>query len=438
MLAVLVVSSLTVVVTSTMVMGQGQTRRDQSFEQALQIADTGMNRMVSLIESRAKVDSDFCVWSSPTTPPAPPCPMTTTPGYVGSADFQEANDQWVLESWGTAAGRTRKIHATVPLGSPFTHAPLGRNGLVLNGGNRADSYRSGSFSTTTPRTFSARRYADYLDTANVITDKTGQGFFATEGRLNLNGQTFSNSDGAEIYYTKNPGYRDLNYVANPLPGAIGICESVTDTCEGHWVKRDGSQPLEATLADGRGNRKLLYYAQQVKMRPIRVPFQPTGHFDGNGQTLGPSVNPDGSSNIYVFRSAKLYSNTVIQGTPTNPTVIYLTGELTAPAHARINFEPDPDPASTLNGILRPRPAASLLIYSVMSGTAIQLPTGVQIAGGIYAPNGEFSGGSQGEIFGALVADVIRTTGGWKFHYDVTMGELKAKDLKAVDWVELGG
>lgn len=424
MLAVMIVTSLVMVATTTMVMGQQQTRRDRAFEESLQVADTALNRVITLVEARQE-EATFCLGTPPSTLPnyAGPCSAADTvpadQGYTGQAVRDDVADEWILTVQGTVGGRTRTLQTTIPMGSPFSHSPLGRQKLNLQGGNRADSYRSGSYSLTFPRTFQPRPYDEFLDTNNTVIDPTGRGIFTTEGPLELNGQSFANSDGAQIFYAKNPGYLGVNYVSNPLPGATGICLSVTQTCQGHGVARDPSLPL----ADG--NRRLDYYRDRVVMPPLRVPHQPTEHYDGANKTLDPG--------IHVFRSAKLYSTTQILGTPDNPTVIYLTGELTAPTHARINFQPDP----TNPAIGRPKPATGLVIYSTMQGTAVNFPTGVQIAGGVYAPYGAFSGGSQGEIWGALVADTIRTTGGWKFHYDETMGEMRGSDLKAVGWVELG-
>lgn len=438
MLAVLIVTALTAVATTTMVMGQTQTRRDQDFEQSLQVADTGLNRMITLIETRDK-EASFCIGTPPATLPGYQaiCTVSNTvpapAGYTGQAIRDDAQDLWTLTVRGTVNARMRTLQATIPMGSPFTYAPLGRQKIELQGGNRADSYRSGTFGSGSPRTFTARPYSAYLDANNAITDKTGKGFFATEGPLTLNGQSFANSDGAHIFYVKNPGYGGAAYVSDPLPGATGICVGVTETCNGYNVIRNPALPF------GDGNRRLEYFRDRVKMPPLRVPTQPTLHYDGTNKTLvGMSIADPANGKLagqpYVFRSAKLYSSTTISGNPLDPTVIYLTGELTAPAHSHINFETDP----TNPALLRPKPSSGLLIYSIMTGTAVQFATGVQISGGIYAPYGSFSGGSQGEIYGALVADWIRTTGGWQFHYDETMGELKGGDLKAVDWVEIGG
>jgi hypothetical protein len=438
MMSVLIVTALTAVATSTMVLGQAQVRRDQAFEQALQVADTGLNRMITLVETRDR-EATFCMGTPPTTLPGylPVCTVSNTvtapSTYSGQAIRDETLDAWTLTVRATVNGRSRTIQSVVPMGSPFTDAAVGRQKIELQGGNRADSFRSGTFSNGSPRTFAHRPYADYLNTDNSIKDPTKKGFFVTEGPLNLNGQSFQQSDGAKIWYAKNPGYLGTNYVSTPLPGATGICEGVTETCQGYNVPRDAALPF------GDGNRRLEYYRDRVKMPPLRVPTQPFQHFDGTNKTLVPISQADPvhgklAGQPYVFRSAKLYSTTTFTGTAVDPVVIYVTGEFTAPSHQLINFETDPL-APTLK---RPRPSPSLLMYSTMVGNAVQLSTGVQISGGVYAPYGNFIGGSQGEIFGALTADIIRTNGGWKFHYDETMSEIRGSDLKAIDWVEVGG
>lgn len=389
LLAVLMVTGLVVVVTSTMVMGQQQTRRDANFEDALQAADAGLNRLVPLVESEQHTGS-FSV---------------SGPGYSATATLDEAAGHWELTSTGTMGTTSRTVQSLIPLDSVFSHNPLGRAKITLLGNNWVDSYRSGAFVSRTD--FQADPYSSYLDANNNVTRKEGRGFLATEGPLDLNGQTFDNSEsGAQIYYTKHPEFMGGQQPVDS--GATGECIQVPAACTS-WVE---------------GNTgRLHYYRDRVKVRSLRFPRQPTQHFDGAAGTPLPA----GAS---VFRSMNLTTDTVVEGTPENPTIVYVTGEVTAEAHARINFEME-------GSIRRPRPSGSLLIYVGREGSVL-FPTNVQLAGGIYAPESDFVGGSQGEIWGGLVANNISTNGGWKFHYDVTMSELPFGNLKAMDWVELGG
>ena len=413
MLAVMIVTTLTIVATTSMVMGQTQTRRDQQHEQALYVAEQGLDQLTIQVESRAK-ETPFSIYTGGNT--ASSCNL---PGYCAAATINTTLDQWELRSTGVSGeGRKRTLEVVVPRKSPFTHNPMGRQDVRLNGNNAADSYRSGTFTFSgSTTTFNKASYESYLDASNGVIASTGRGFFATEGPLQLNGQTFANSDGAQIYYAKTPGYNGGTYVADSLPGATGICLGVTQTCAAYGVPS--------------ATPRLEYFRDRIQLRPVVPPATPVNHYDGAGKTLA-------AGTTYVFRSAKLYASTVIQGTPANPTVIYLTGQLTAEENAMINFEPDPSPTVGINGIMRPKPAAGLLIYSVASGPAVQFPQGVQFSGGIYAPNGSFNGGAQGQIFGGLVADVVTTTGGWRFHYDQTLAEMRTATLKASSWVELSG
>lgn len=62
-------------------------------------------------------------------------------------------------------------------------------------------------------------------------------------------------------------------------------------------------------------------------------------------------------------------------------------------------------------------------------------------GAVYAPNSDISldgsGGSKGEMFGAVVGKTISFGGGYKFHYDEDLADLEDEDAKKVTrWVEL--
>ena len=57
MFAILVISSLTVVIAATVVTGAKQSLQDQRFEQALEVAEVGLSQMNSLIQSNPKAVS---------------------------------------------------------------------------------------------------------------------------------------------------------------------------------------------------------------------------------------------------------------------------------------------------------------------------------------------------------------------------------------------
>jgi len=404
LLAMLIVGSVISVTTATVITGQQQTRFDQGFEQSLPIAEVGLDRMVSLVASRAITES----FTLPSTPAAGGT-------YAGQAVRNATT--WTITTTGTAAnGTQRTIQATVANVSVFDKAAFGHNFANLGGGNRADSYTSGTWSGGT---FS--RLANLLLVCNALglpdpllgdricpARATRKGIISTNGWLKLNGGTFDAIDGAEIHYAS-------EIVPNPLPGATGRCDGPL-TCAGY------SQPRDATLPLADGNRKLEYFRARVDPPPVALPSSPVGSFDGANKTLGPGT--------YVFTNATLYSTTTFTGTPENPVVIYLTGTLKVNAHEDINFD-------ILNEVLGPRPSSSLLIFSATAGTAFDFANYVRISAALYGPNGSFAGGAQGQVFGSLAANSIDNNGGWKFHYDEALRVVTTGGVpRASGWVEV--
>ncbi len=123
----------------------------------------------------------------------------------------------------------------------------------------------------------------------------------------------------------------------------------------------------------------------------------------------------------------LDSSTVVQGTPENPSIVYLTGTLTIPNHAVVNFRP---------GGLVPKPSPGLLIFSGGVGPALRFGNHVDFAGAVYAPRATFSGGAAGNVFGSLITGSISTNGGWNFHYDDALGDVVTEAQHVVrGWAE---
>jgi type II secretory pathway pseudopilin PulG len=379
LLAIIIVGTVASVLTATMVRGQRSTRLDQSFEQSLQLAEVALDRMAAQVTARQATTSFT---------------LPATPEYSGTATRN--GDGWRLQATGVAAdGTRRKVEANIKQTSVFNVAAFGRVGVDYNGANGADSYRSGAFSGSgASRTFTANPYSSYLNASNELiapNGKTGKGYVATNGNLTLKGQAFSSGDGAFIHFAK-------ERIDSPLAGATGFCGGAATTCSS-W--------LSGNVCPASGPC-LKYVREPIELPPVTLPSAPTGSFPGTGaNTLSPGV--------HVFTSAKLDSATVIQGTPTNPTIIYLTGQLSVPNAARVNFES----------------------FSGSEGTAMSFGTHVQISAAIYAPRGAFGGGSQGHTWGSLVTNSIDNNGGTQFHYDESLAEADdVSPLVVANWVEV--
>lgn len=385
MLAILVVGSLVTVLAGTVVIGQRQTRFDQGFEQSLQVAEVGLERMVHLVESRQRSD-DFSLTE------------TAVPGgtYRGVADRTARN--WTVTATGTATdGTSRTISIDVLVTSQFGVAAYGRTQLGLRGANSADSYRSGTFDqllslfSALPggsNICSGGTAADPSDTSDSsgtrMCNPTGNGVVATNEELFLRGDVTDNVDRIEIHYAR-------DNVEDPLAGATGFCGGVAATC---------------------ASSKLRYFREPIELEPD--PVVPPADLVNRGSFAG-STLPAGRQ---LYTNMTLDTATVIQGTFENPTVIYLTGTLEIPNQAVVNF--------TTEGGRVPRPPGTLLIFSAGIGPALRFGNHASFAGAVYAPRATFAGGAAGNIYGSIVAGSISTQGSWNFHYDDALGDVETE------------
>jgi hypothetical protein len=396
MLAVLVVGSLMTVVVGTVVVGQRQTRFDQGFEQSLQVAETGLERMVYLVRSGQRTE-DFSV------------PVTAVAGgsYSGMAD--RTGRVWEVTATGTAAdGTSRTVTVTINVESVFGVAAFGRTQVELRGSNSADSYRSGTLSEL--RVFSELAAgsnicrggspADPFNTAHSAGTRmctpTGKGVVATNAELFLLGGVIDSVDRAEIHYAR-------ERITDPLPDATGFCGGVTATCS---------------------SSKLAYFRDPIQLDPD--PVIPPDDLTNRGSFTG-STLPAGRQ---LYTNMTLDTNTVVEGTPENPSVIYLTGTLTVPNGAVANFRKD------LLGNWVPKPSPGLLIFSAGIGPALRFGNHASFSGAVYAPRATFSGGAAGNIYGSMVTGSISTQGSWNFHYDEALGDVENEARRVVSgWAE---
>ncbi len=399
MLAVLVVGSLVTVLVGTVVVGERQTRFDQGFEQSLQVAETGLERMIHLVASGQRTD-DFSLAD------------TAVAGgrYQGVADRNRRD--WYLEATGTAPdGTSRTVSVTVAVESLFGVAAYGRTQVGLRGDNTADSYKSGTFDDLGAFTLlgdgsnicrSDGTTADPFATADSsgtrMCTPTGNGVVATNEELFLLGGVIAGVDRAEVHYARDP-----TKVADPLPGATGFCGGVTETCT---------------------SPKLAYFREPIELEPD--PLVPPADLANQGSFAGTSL-PAGRQ---LYTNVTLDTNTVIEGTPENPTVVYLTGTLTIPNQAVVNFR------QTLDGRWVPKPSPGLLVFSAGVGPALRFGNHASFSGAVYAPRATFSGGAAGNIYGSMVTGSISTQGSWNFHYDDALGDVSTHARRVIrGWAE---
>lgn len=424
MLAMIVVGGLVTVVVAGVVTGQQQGRYDVTYEQSLQEAEIGLEQAVHLVQSRAATDT-FCIdggsLSTGTCPAGPPAS-----GFRTEA-LRNASGQWAIVSSATVGETTRTIRTEVEPDSMFLLAAFGKFFTDFNGGNGADSYSAGTWDhSTDPPTFTPNTSWPLIcrgsPTGSPITDPTDssqsdayvcqprkgdQGIVATNGALNLKGQAASDTDRIEIHNAMAP------HVADPLPTASGYCDGVPAAC---------SKPPE-------------YFRD-----PIEVPDPNAADHCSDFTSSFPNASTPTDANgnwvltagTHCYVNVDIGSDTVIEGTPVDPSVVYMTGTLTVPKQEVVNFERD----AGGNILPRPRPAASLVIQSTGTGPSLKFGAHASIAAAVYAPNAGFSGGAQGNIYGSLIAGSINNNGGWNFHYDESLAQMPtASPLEAMNWSE---
>lgn len=424
LLVIIVMSALLTILTASVVAGQRQTRFDENFEQSLQVAESGLDRAAVLVQQRQQTD-DFCIASTAPTTATTGCSATpAVGGWVVTAD-KDATGDWVLTSTGDENGTLRTLEQDVNINTLFNLAAFGKFFLDFNGGNGADSYRAGTwnFSSGTPTytwtdaTATTGLLCNGSKSGGAITDPTaasqsdayicapratGNGVVATNGELKLKGQVADATDKIEIHYAKAPN------VADPLPGATGYCDGVPQTC---------SKPPSV----------LSYHRDPIELPEPVPPCSPTSVSFPNASTP-----KDGSGNYLLAPGIHCFANVtmdadgaggapdvIIQGDALNPTRVYLTGTLKVENAAVINFKRKPDG----NYLPIPRPPASLLIFSTGTGPTLTFGNHAAVSAAIYAPSAAFGGGSQGNIFGSLVAGSINNNGGWNFHYDESLADV---------------
>lgn len=410
-LAVIALTGLVTVVTSSVVTGQRQTRFDANFEQALQTAEVGLDRMAHLVMNHHV--NQFS--------PAADMSISDSGPVGGSYDVQAAFDAegtWVLTSTGTAPdGTTRTVELVLEPESLFQLAAFGKFFIDFNGGNAADSYRSGDFTASGFVQSSTGAYICQTGGAGRMTDTgsgfsdvvmcypTGKGIVATNGELELKGNAFDAADAAEVHFAR-------ERVTDPLDDATGFCSMSSWRCD---------------------DPKVSYFRDELTLDPdpVVIPdYLPSyGRFPQD-------FTHDGASNVLpagelLFTDVTLDENTVVQGTPDDPTIVYMTGQLTVPNHHAVNFETAPD------GYPQPRPSPGFFIFSNSDGgEALSFGNHASVAAAIYAPNAGFSGGAQGNVYGSLIAGSINNNGGWNFHWDEALGDVEQfAPLRPARWSE---
>jgi hypothetical protein len=404
--AIMVISSLTLMVAATVITGQKQTVADQRFEQALEVAEVGLSQMNSLIEN------------NPGLVAFDPMSGTTDDGGSYSVSATKTNYTWTVTAVGKSkGGKTRTVSNLVSVAPLFNMAAFGKVQATFQGGNGADSYNSNlnndiCVSNDTYNTTPSSNYVDPGLATNADSNKTNVqmcqptkfGTVGTNGELFLKGGVADRVDMAQIYNAK-------ENILDPLPNATGFCKGETSTCNLYT-----SSP-----------QRLTYTREPIPFPAIKSCTFPAGNnavASNGGGTFG--------GRAYNLSDVVLDGSSVFTGTASQPTILCVSGHLSIQAQHLVNF------TMGTHGTLIPRPPASLLIFVTgSSNSGVTLGDHASVSAAIYAPNAAIECGPQGNVYGSVVANSINNAGGWNFHYDDALRDQMANaPVRISDWVEV--
>jgi hypothetical protein len=356
--------------------GQRTARHDRDFNQAIQVADAGMQNAFTEL-ALSDPDDD--------TLPAIGSTIVRT-GTLDHGDWEWtatriSRTRWQVRSEGTAAGSVRVVEANIGPRQLFGLAAFADLKLELRGGNKADSY-------------------------NDVTWGTGNGAVGSNNQIVLNG----NATVDWVMRYANATYNEKGIVVNgvetnedpaylPPLGAEAYAEG--GVCHGQdAIAYTGQFPLVRgktycfTNADfPAGDHKLV------------------GDSPNDPTTAPEPVDPDGPTRIYIAPSGNLR--------------LLGQGNTGCGGAACVNI----DPAD--------RPNATALEIYLASGEVLA-NNHTKIAAGIYAPSSNCSGpNAQGELYGSIICRTLDSKGGWQFHYDDRFRDVETEDFAIDGWREEG-
>lgn len=410
MLAIIVVGGLLLVIGATVLAGQTQTRFDRNFEQALEVAETGLSQMTSLVQSNPA--------GSPVDVPSMTNTATAaTDGGTYTVSAAKNGFLWTITSTGTAPdGTARTVEQQVRSRPLFGLAAFGRTSVDFQGGNGADAFTStldpasrdiclmGSSGIKADAGIPTNADSTQTD-VNMCTRAPGLGTVATNGELDLKGGVAGKVDRAEVHNAQGIA----PYVVDPLPDATGVCKGVTATCD------------LFTAAAPKG----FYYREPIELPAItscNLPGTPVP-FAGNGTF---------ENRAYNLSDVTLSGATRFTGTVDQPTILCVSGRLDVVNANLINFEQAAD------GRWVPRRPGTLFIFVTGTGNStVTMGNNASISAAIYAPNAAIVCGPQGNVYGSLVANSINNAGGWNFHYDTVLGDQQLNAaVRVQNWREV--
>lgn len=448
LLATIVVAGLIAVVISRVVAGEGATRFDRDFTEALPIADIGINRGL------------FALNEGLTPPSTPTAVEVDGIEYAWSATQNPTSPrEWeVVSESTTPSGVSRRLVATVEEEPLFFPGAFGDTFVGLNGASsHVDSYNSGDCTTPAP----ACRWG---------TDPrfgTGNGSIGTNDVLDLRGNIDVRPGGALLYdWDDNPGEGTSTEFGDRCVGqtrctsqyvsTVGRKIDMTSTARTGFVVdkfatggkcADTSSPRYTwrTTRPPSGDWKI-GENRQGQNPPVVLRSAADEH--GFSKAVSNPADP-AFDNFYCAESLQFLWNVRLDASVSaaNPVVIFvkdlvsIDGQRSIACHGDGATPPPCDPGVSDATQRQVRPVAlRLQIYVAASpdvGNNVTVRQGSKFAGVVYAPFSGCGGPANGnsDIYGMMLCSRMDNVGNWKFHYDDALGNAGTGLFNVAFWRE---
>lgn len=368
LLATLVIGGVVSALFVTVLSSQKNVRRDTSYQDAVQVADAGIQQALTVLAELP--------------PGATPDPSLMSGTLAGGAFSWTATSTgfatWDVRAQGTSGEVTRVLEGSVGRQALFPLAAFSDEQLTVNGGGGGGAVSYDEFGTCNSST---------TDCDGNVGSNTG---------VDINGSWYL--DNIELYKGAVPGgtgvlngeVRNLNYNP-PLPNLAQAAFDTGGACDGRPITTyTGSTDLVRgeiycfnDVTFPRGNTNLVNNSDPAKnTEPVIIYVSAAGDvtLTGSGGGNPPANTCDGGSN------------------------------------ACVNLDALPIPNSM-----------DLLIF--MAGGRFDTGNNHnQIAAGIWAPESSCTGSAKFRMYGSLVCNDLTGRGGWEFNYDERLAEVFGDDF----------
>lgn len=166
----------------------------------------------------------------------------------------------------------------------------------------------------------------------------------------------------------------------------------------------------------------------------------------DGTTLTPAANAQQAmeeedfglaGGHYCYRNLDFDEDTSldVSATRSNPVIIFVRDEVTLRSG---KGQPAVDVGCIGCEPLVDAPVAGRLWIFALTGDVL-VANHSSFAGVMWAPRATCTGhpsDSQADIYGSIICDTFTKSGGWRYHYDETLGETTSGEHFPVDWAEL--